>query len=220
MLGLEEHTGASDLSESSECGDPHEVLASVVVDGPGDELSNLHQDIRPLVTCVSHVSTDIGDGLGVDRRCTDRFDVPSAFLLDIVELLSALTYECTRIGQFDGDDTGVEVEIEGGFLLILRKSCADHLLNGVGVLHHGGWIGTYVHSLLESGSEKLGDVGVLGELVEILRIYHERGAFEFHGCDVQTGRYYPTDLLADVSDTVVSSHNINLMKLNMGEKGV
>ena len=156
----------------------------------------------------------------MDRRCTDRLDVPSALLLDVVELLTALSDECSGIGELDSDDSGIEIEIEGGFLLILGKPCTDHLLDGIGVLHHRRGVGTYVDPLLETGGKELGDVSVLGELVEILRIDDKSRTLEFNGGHIQSGWDDPTDLLTNVTDTVVSSHNINLMKLNGEEKGV
>ena len=115
----------------------------------------------------------------MNRRCTDGFDVPSAFLLHVIKELSALTDYLTGVDGFYSDDTCVIIKMEISDFCFCRNLLPELLLDLIRILERGR-IRTDLDPLLEACCKHLNDVCVLREFIEVLCVNDYDRTFELY----------------------------------------
>src|SRR5438552_951140 len=207
LPGTQEGGGAANLPESAERRDPHVVLP--LRDLPREAPADLLQERLPLVVNRPKVLPDLLDRLRRDRRGPHDLGRPADLLLDLIQDGAVAADDDAGGESLDRDLPGLRLEVYPGDLRFGEDHLADHLLRLV-----LGGEERRIRSDDDPAPQLLRDLSHevvrLCEDLHVLRVDHDRGAFEVDLRDFHVVRYHFLHDASRVVQNVLDGHRTSL----------
>src|SRR5437870_1034970 len=199
--------GPTDLTESSERRDPDVVLSRRHLAGKSP--ADLLQERLTFIVDRPKILTDLLDGLRGNRRRPDDFRGPPDLFLDLVEDRAVAANDHSRGEGLDRHLARLRLEVDPGDLRFRGDHLADDLLRFLGSREQGR-----IRPDDDPAPQLLRDLSHevvrLCEDLHVLRVDHDRGAFEVDLRDFHVVRYHFLHDASRVVQNVLDGHRTSL----------
>src|SRR3989475_2477727 len=203
----QQRRGPSDLTESAEGGDPNVILTRrhLARKSPADLL----QERLTFVVNRSEILANLLHGLRGNRRRPDDFWGPPDLLLDLIEDRTVAAYDHARGESLDRHLARLRLEIDPGDLRFRWDHLTDDFLGLLGCREQGR-IGPYDDPAPQLLGNLSHEVVRLCEDLHVLRVDHDRGAFEVDLRDFHVVRDHFLHDASRVVQNVLDGHRTSL----------
>src|SRR4030042_186469 len=169
LSGSQQGAAPSDLPEPAQRGHPQPGL--FVQARTHQPLTDLSQELLPVVLVLPEILPYLRDGLRRDWRGSHDLGRPAYLLFDLVQDDAVLADDKPGRDRLDGDLSGVVVEVDVIYLRLFGNDLPDLLLRALRARQHGR-VRPYGDPPAQVLRELADQVVVVRKLFEVLGVYY------------------------------------------------